>query len=313
MKSQKNNFELVHKYDVLKGSKVKSRPGEFRNLDFLNKEVDSPRFVLLGVSECIGPFANYGRLGANHAFSAFLAFFLAYPNFLQSFDILGNIEFIGPFPQDVDDAGQLVEELDAFVEQVLLEKVNQEQIPVIIGGGHNNALPIIRWASKNRNLSAAFNLDAHFDCRSIERRHSGNAFSSAILEGSLNKYKAFGVDTYAANEHIWNFITSHGVGFVPFTAYLQGNSLKDDLLNSIASEISVGLDIDLDCIENMPSSAQSPSGFSLNEVRQALLSLANSPIAYLHLCEGAPQSSSEERIVGKAICFLVTDFIRAME
>ena len=313
MKSINNHFEFVRKNEVLRNSGVKGRKGEYRNVDFLNQKTLSPRFVILGISECIGPFANYGRPGSENAFAAFLSFFLALPNSNQSFDVLGNIAFTGVFPQDIELAGLMVEELDTLVENVLTEFLEPHQIPIVIGGGHNNALPLLRWASSCRMVTHNVNLDAHFDCRNPSRRHSGNAFSTAILEGTLKRYSALGIDVYAMNEYIRAFVKDHEVHFVPLTDYLQGKSLKEDFLKLLTSDEPAGLDIDVDCIENMPSSAQSPSGFTLNQVREALLSLNKRPIAYLHLCEGAPTNAQEDRTLGKALCFLVMDFISAME
>jgi formiminoglutamase len=66
-------------------------------------------------------------------------------------------------------------------------------------------------------------------------------------------------------------------------------------------------------MENMPTSAQSPSGFHLNDVRKAINSLTNKNVVYLHLCEGAPTNEQEQRTVGKSLCYLVLDFISVME
>lgn len=313
MKSIRHNFEFVAKNVVLSTTRVTSRNGEHRNIDFLQQNAMDSRFVILGISEWIGPFANYGRPGADKAFAAFLSFFLPLPNSNQSFDILGNVAFIGAFPQDPEQASRLVEELDAFVEDLLRQALKPHQTPIVIGGGHNNALPLLRWASLYRNVSHNINLDAHFDCRNPSRRHSGNAFSTAMLEGTLKRYSVLGVDSYAVNDFIRNFVAEHQVSFVPLTDYLQGKSLKKDVLKLSSSEFPAGLDIDLDCIENMPSSAQSPSGFTLNQVREALLSLEKGSITYVHLCEGAPTNDHEVRTLGKALCFLVMDFISAME
>jgi formiminoglutamase len=61
----------------------------------------------------------------------------------------------------------------------------------------------------------------------------------------------------------------------------------------------------------MPSSAFTPSGFSLNDARKYIHTIAkHKNISYLHLPEGAPSSVKEEKIVGKALAYLVSDFIK---
>jgi len=313
MKSTNNQFELVDKVTVCTNSNRTSRPGEYNYVDLFSTQQDNPRFLLLGISEGIGPFANYGRPGTEHAFSAFMAFFLSMPVGLTSVDLIGNIVFVGSFPETVESAGALVEELDLFVEDVLTHCVLPGQIPILIGGGHNNALPAMRWAKKTRELTSVLNLDAHFDCRSIQFRHSGNAFSKAILERTLPTYCVLGVDEYAMNEFIKRFVQENSIAFVPYIAYLQGRDLSTDVNAFLQHQPMSGLEIDLDCLEHMPSSAQSPSGFSLSQIRKTLLQLKNPSIAYLHLCEGASNNAVEERTVGKTLCYLVLDFMKVME
>jgi formiminoglutamase len=91
-------------------------------------------------------------------------------------------------------------------------------------------------------------------------------------------------------------------------------SLDDDIKHLISSHpaaSSLGIDIDMDCIADMPSSAISPSGWRFDEVRSALRKLAQSklPISYLHLTEAAPITEVEQKKAGKALAYLVRDFI----
>ena len=66
----------------------------------------------------------------------------------------------------------------------------------------------------------------------------------------------------------------------------------------------------MDAIANMPSSAISPAGISLDLARQYIRKFAALPkVAYLHLPEGAPESESQRLIVGKTLAFLVSDFL----
>ncbi|MFM7388058.1 MAG: arginase family protein, partial [Bacteroidota bacterium] len=126
------------------------------------------------------------------------------------------------------------------------------QIPIVIGGGHNNALPLLRWAHAQRKVVQNLNFDAHFDCRKPGLRHSGNAFSTAILEGILQKYSVLGIDTYAMNDYIRTFVNEYHVSFVPHIEYLQGRGVLEDVAKLISPNSPIGLDIDVDCIENMP-------------------------------------------------------------
>jgi formiminoglutamase len=75
-----------------------------------------------------------------------------------------------------------------------------------------------------------------------------------------------------------------------------------------------GVEIDLDSLPMVPTSAMTPSGFSVEEVRQFVYFFGkHTQAAYLHICEGAPALDFEtnKHMVGKLIGYLVTDFIKA--
>lgn len=58
----------------------------------------------------------------------------------------------------------------------------------------------------------------------------------------------------------------------------------------------------------------SPSGFTVNEIRRFIAMLAtNKNIAYIHLCESAPniENTIETRQVGKMLTYFITDFIQS--
>jgi formiminoglutamase len=74
-----------------------------------------------------------------------------------------------------------------------------------------------------------------------------------------------------------------------------------------------GIEIDLDAIPNIPSSAMTLSGFSVEELRQFVYYFSKHPNAsYIHICEGAPSLGEEKNnhLIGKLIGYLVTDFIK---
>jgi formiminoglutamase len=66
----------------------------------------------------------------------------------------------------------------------------------------------------------------------------------------------------------------------------------------------------MDSIAYMPSSALSPSGWTLDQVRKFthLFVKTQKQVAYLNLTEAAPVSETDTLIVGKALSYLVRDF-----
>jgi formiminoglutamase len=91
---------------------------------------------------------------------------------------------------------------------------------------------------------------------------------------------------------------------------LDFNTELEEALNHV-SDNKFGIEIDCDAIENIPSSAISPSGFSVKQARQFVNHFSSHENAsYLHICEAAPTKKTETK-VGKLITYLITDFIRA--
>jgi formiminoglutamase len=164
----------------------------------------------------------------------------------------------------------------------------------------------------------AVNFDAHHDFRDEEGRHSGNGFSYCYAEGFLKNYFIFGLHENYISEHIVNTIKKiKSVKYNTYEAISVRNELKftseiDVALNHV-SNFNFGLEIDCDAILNTPSSAMSPSGFSVKKTRQFVHQMgSHKHVSYLHICEAAPTSENDTQ-VGKLISYLITDFIRAHE
>lgn len=293
------------------------RNGEQRIGQHIKTEISEEiEYVILGIMEDIGPQANLGNPGSKHAFEAFLSKFLNMQS--NRFYAGSNCVILGAVQQisEVDDLQSkrnAVAELDDFVREVLHQEELTKQKLIVIGGGHNNAYPVIKYFSERNKSLHILNIDPHADCRPLEGRHSGNPFSTAIQENLINSYQVLGLHEQYNNEAIYTFLDEHKCSYSFFEDYLDGkSSLKKDI-SEFSHTQNVGLEIDIDSIENMPTSAFTPSGFHLNEIRSAVRYLSNSNIAYLHLPEGAPKNDEEKTIVGKALAYLVTDFIKSQK
>ena len=301
-------FELKRFEPSSKKLSYLQRSGETRVGAVLqDSKLNTAKYVLIGIEENTGPQANMGRVGSENAFKAFMRVFLNSQvheqQSMHSLAYLGKIVQLKS-PQDQAEAATMVTELDELVLKVLQENLHEDQIPIIVGGGHNNALPLIRWAAQNSPISV-INIDAHADLRTTEKRHSGNSFSTAIQEGHIQQYGVFGLHEAFNNTHIRSQLANPKISHRFFEDYLQGpHQLQDDVLGFVARQHNaVGLEIDMDSIAQMPSSALSPSGWSLDQIRALILKLGHirPEIAYLNLTEAAPTDDKEDIIVGKAL------------
>ncbi len=300
----------------------------------------SARFVLFGIPEDIGVKANYGLGGADSAWYPFLKSFLNIQSndFLQGEDVLllGHFDF-SDLDSLIENTGESTEEkvlayrhavhqIDDEVENLVKLITQYKKIPIVIGGGHNNAYGCIKGAAKGLHKAGsiplaainAINLDAHTDFRPAEGRHSGNGFRYADEDGYLEKYFVIGLHENYIQQNVWIDIVND-----PFTDIITYEDIfvheKRNFIEAIAHAIDFtsdnycGLELDLDSIGGVLSSALSPVGVTALQARQYIHYVASdSKIAYLHICEGAAQldDGRKDETTGKLISYLVSDFLK---
>jgi formiminoglutamase len=343
-------FRFYNKEDVLTLTKIRrfeTKLGErvqvLQNVQDVETSIkqSSAKYVLLGIPEDLGIKANYGTGGADTAWFPFLNSFLN----IQSNDFLGGDEILllghfdfadvegliesnaHSFDEKVDAYRHAVQLLDEEVEQVIKVITSCKKIPIAIGGGHNNAYPLLRGAAKGLYKAElvqlaqlnCINLDAHTDYRPLEGRHSGNAFRYAEEDGYLQKYCVIGVHENYIPQNVWLDIANN-----PFFDFISFEDIflheKRNFIQAVAhatgftDDTYTGIELDLDCIEYTLSSAATPVGISPVHARQYIsFAATDTKTAYLHICEGASFLSDgrKSETTGKLISYLVSDFIKA--
>lgn len=302
---------------------IKTRKGETKLGERIatNWEDPSVCFVLLGIEEDIGVRVNGGIGGTHTAWKSFLNAFLN----IQSIAALNGAE-IGIFGHfnfdDLKDAinSKTVDLIDVEVCEAINKIVKAGKIPIIIGGGHNNAYPIIKGVSMAKNQAInTINLDAHSDFRPREGRHSGNGFRYAFEEGFLKKYAIIGLHENYNNKLIINELKQNSDIWFCFweDIFLREKlTFKEAIYEAIefTKHAPTGIELDLDSLENTLSSAMTPCGISVTQARQYIHHLAqNINPAYLHICEGASQLTTGQQspLIGKLMSYLVSDFVKA--
>lgn len=314
-------FKYLQKEDVLNSLSIREGEVKIGETCFYGNQLDvfSGKYVVVGVSEDIGPRANLGFCGATNAFSSFLTRFINLQSnrFFNGADVLmyGSVSISGFENTTLSELREGVSRLDDFLEAIIYSIFQKGFIPIVIGGGHNNAYPIIKSASRFYTVPLTIlNCDPHADFRILEGRHSGNPFSQAFQEGYIDSYTVLGLHESYNSEDMYRRMEHAGVNFTFFESYIDDEAnFKKDIASFCDSNVEnyVGCELDLDAIKGMPSSAFTPSGFELEEVRFYVRQVARlKSVTYLHLPEGAPVTLKEEKIVGKALAYLVSDFIK---
>lgn len=292
------------------------------------------KYVLLGIPEDIGIRANYGRPGAASAWESAIKSIanIQHNRFCKGSQILvlGQIDVQEQMNEvqnldfnDVDDRSklsQLVKKIDKEVSYIVCKIIQAGKIPIIIGGGHNNAYGNIKGTALAKGKAInAINFDAHSDFRILEGRHSGNGFSYAFEEGFLKKYFIFGLHENYTSKSVLDILKKLE-DRVRYNTYDSINVRKEkDFRQEMAVALDFikndpfGIEIDLDAIPNIASSAMTLSGFSIEELRSFISFFAKQKnAAYIHICEGAPDLDQEQNnhLIGKLIGYLITDFIK---
>jgi formiminoglutamase len=289
------------------------------------------KYVLLGIPEDIGVRANYGNPGTSKAWEASLGSLLnIQQNHLTNAEnviLLGEIDCETQMKQAeeiskeenhyTEKLGELVTQIDHKVSEVIKAIVEAGKFPIIIGGGHNNSFGNLKGTSEALQKPInCINFDAHTDFRALEHRHSGNGFSYAFVDGYLKKYFVFGLHRNYTSVAVFNSMekNSHRVNFNLFEDISMKHKLTfseglKDAKNFCCNE-NFGIELDMDAIEFMGSSAITPSGFTLTEARQFVSYFSKIENAkYLHICEGSPLAGVFTNQVGKAITYLISDVI----
>jgi len=305
---------IIHRDGETKlGERVNTYQREAISIEGL--EENNSKFVLLGIPEDIGVRANAGIAGAASAWRTSLTAFLNVQSnrFLNGEEILvlGYFEITEPEDSSIDALRNKVAEIDELLFPVIEKIVAAGKIPIVIGGGHNNAYGMIKGASLAFECPIdVLNVDAHADLRELEGRHSGNGFSYALKENYLNNYFMYGLHQNYNNEAILSQIDNNpklkALFFDDILMCADVNGFFDGL------GPAAGLEIDLDCIQNVLSSAETPSGFAVNDIRKLILTHAKK-FSYLHICEGATRmlDGRVSKLTSKLIAYLVSDFMKA--
>ena len=193
------HFKIYTKQDILSLVKLRrfeTKLGErvqvLANANYITESINSlsTRYVVIGIPEDIGVQANYGTAGTSTAWLSFLQSFLN----IQSSDfftgeelaVIGHFDF-GDLQYLIDKNAHGQEEkveayrhavntIDEEVESLVKAVAAAGKIPIVIGGGHNNAYPLIKGVAKGLNQSQqiglaqinCINLDAHTDYRPVE-------------------------------------------------------------------------------------------------------------------------------------------------
>ncbi|MES2484478.1 MAG: arginase family protein [Bacteroidota bacterium] len=188
------------------GERMHTVPRGEDMLEFI-KQSDA-QFVMIGIPEDIGIRANFGRPGADKAWESTLknlvnlhhnkfnkAGGLLVLGQLDVADKMAQSEGLDPYNKEQrKKLMELVSALDKEVSHTVCQIITAGKIPIIVGGGQNNAYGNIKGMALAKGKPVnAINFDSTTDFKLMEGRHSSNGFSYAFEDGFLKNYFIFGL------------------------------------------------------------------------------------------------------------------------
>lgn len=285
-------------------------------------------YVILGLPEDIGIRGNLGKPGADKTFELAISSLLnIQQNKFQDASkvlLLGHVDFSEEMKRaenmKVDDLRALCSEIDQAVYPIVQSIIASGKKLIAIGGGHNNSYPLLKGSSLALGTSLnCINIDAHTDYRIKEGRHSGNGFRFAKEESYLHQYGIFGLHENYNSENVLQEIEQDPtIQFITFEDIAIRKRFPMELaLNSIVIFLQkhpCGIELDLDSIANIQSSAITNTGWTTTEARSILhqcSTLLSS--VYLHITEGSLGFANEQErnTNAKFIAYLISDFIKS--
>ena len=146
---------------------------------------------------------------------------------------------------DVMCSGNVEKDQDKLGEFVA-SALEKNQMPVIIGGGHETSFGHFLGYAKSGKEVSILNIDAHTDVRELKngRAHSGSPFKQALehTSGICNSYHVFGLNPASVSKEHLEFVQKNG------SAVFEQNITKKAVINRMSecsSPIMVTMDMDV--------------------------------------------------------------------
>lgn len=213
---------------------------------------------------------------------------------------------------------ELCAEIDGRVESVIAHIRDSGAVPVVIGGGHNNALGILAGCAKSAGCAMrCVNVDLHGDLRAMEGRHSGNPFSYAAHAGTLERYAVIGLQECTANEAVMQALRDPRMRAFTLDAMIRGEIDLAASIDGAVTHLGAGpatLEIDIDCVAGAPASATAASGLSPREIRMCAARLSRElDVHAAHIAEGAPGLGPwPDAMLAKLVAEIVCDIAKGI-
>lgn len=214
--------------------------------------------------------------------------------------------------------------MDDAIEQLVHLITQNNKLPIVIGGGQNNAYALIMGAAKGWAKNGtiplhqinAINLDHAPDFGPMEGRHSRNPFTYAEEDGYLEKYFVLAPLESNIPQNLWmEFVNNPFLDCVTYEDIFIQEKQTFESAVATATEFTIdtlsGIEVDLGCIYE--TTCGRPTGISPLQARTFMNIVAqDSQPAYLHI-SGTDGDCGTTLHYGKLAAYMALDFMKALE
>lgn len=270
--------------------------------------------TLIGFAVDDGVKRNGGRAGAS-----------AGPDALRS--MLGNMPVLNEAAifdmGDVQSVDHALEPAQSRLAVNVATAINQDSLPVVLGGGHEVAWGTFQGIMQSRpdiQRLLIVNLDAHFDLRMAEQANSGTPFRQIQEWNRLHDlpfdYRVLGISRFANTQALFDRADDLGVRYwldesLQFESGLQAalHALRADIAASDAVYLTICLDV-LPGYQAPGVSAPSPLGVPFNIAEPIVNLVAGSgKLIAADIAELNPDFD-RDNLTAKVAARLVTSIVR---
>jgi formiminoglutamase len=209
-------------------------------------KLDSLQAVIIGFPSDKGVQRNGGRPGASEAPEAIRK---------RLYKLTPSAEYYDPFVDFLEHSGDIgdlrvkaeVEADQQSLGEVVAGYLEQDVIPIILGGGHETAFGHFLGYAEAGFKTSIFNLDAHTDVRPLKKgkAHSGSPFRQALEHDSkcAETYLVAGLQPHSVARSHLKFIKDYGGHYI-FRDETNVTSISGFFHNHDSERLMVTFDMD---------------------------------------------------------------------
>ncbi|GIV54753.1 MAG: arginase [Candidatus Kapaibacterium sp.] len=270
-----------------------------------------PTIALLGVPQDEGVRRNGGRVGAAAAPAAIRRALAKLTASIGTAMLPENTTILDC--GDVRTEGLSLEEIHRRQQEVVGALLDAGLVVIVLGGGHDVALPNGRALGARSQRLGIVNVDAHLDVRppTLEGTHSGSPFRELIEDATcrVEQLVEFGIHAFSASAHHVRYVLERG--YVVWTLeQIRRQTLASSLEQVVGSLVECGgihFSLDMDALASAYApgvSAPASDGFRPDEVATIIERIVALPACRIvDIVEVNPRTDTDERTARLAAYF----------